>query len=209
MRSQSEFKTDCDASRAHLNDFLDGMLAADQAQTLTMHLKECADCRTEYQALKSTQEMLRVAVVPDSGAARQRVMARFRQSMGTEKATTSIRSTERQEERGLPVVMRLLNARRWRSKLLPWGTAFAAAGVLGFFVLSPFRHTSDLNTMSNQPIVVATAACNPTLPSAADLDQMESAHAIQSFTVQNGNEEQQQETLADANSRLAAVHSRQ
>jgi hypothetical protein len=84
------------------------------------------------------------------------------------------------------------------------GAAVGFATLLLLVAIPQFRRSHRDIIADSQPIVIATAACNAALPTANDLDQMTSAHAIQSLTMQNGNAEMQQETLADANSRLYA-----
>jgi len=188
--------TPCERVQTHLNDFLDGTLAAPQAQVLNLHLQDCPVCRKEYNALKSTQALVRHVAVPEGTAAKRRVMARFRQDI----AMTE--SSNRERSATSPTAY----AARWRARLLPLGTMAAAAILLCLFMLSPLHSRQEPTVLTGTPVFLATADCSPTLPTADDLDQMTSAHAVQSFTVQNGSEELQQEALADANSRLSTAH---
>ena len=184
----------CERAQAHLNDFLDGMLGAAQAQELNAHLQECAVCRDEYHALKATQQLVHDATVPGGAEARQRVMTRFRQAVAPPSGTA------------LPAPPRP-SGMVWPGRLLPYGAAIAATGILCLAALLPFHSGSDKEraVVGERPVIVATASCAAGLPTADNLDQMTSAHAVQSLTVQNGSEEMQQEALADANSRLPSL----
>jgi anti-sigma factor RsiW len=188
--------THCERVQTHLNDFLDGTLAAPRAQELNLHLQDCPACRREYNALKATQALVRHVAVPEGTLAKRRVMARFRQDI----ALADI--THRERSAMSPATY----TARWRTRLLPLGTMAAAAILLCLFMISPLHSRQEPAALTGTPVFLATAACSPTLPTADDLDQMTSAHAVQSFTVQNGSEELQQEALADANSRLSTTH---
>lgn len=72
----------CEYVEAQLNDFLDGTLSAKQATALNEHLESCESCWREYQALKATRQLLRSVAVPDGEEARERVLARFRYTVG-------------------------------------------------------------------------------------------------------------------------------
>lgn len=180
--------TTCEHNQARLNDFLDGTLPAAQAQELNAHLRQCSVCRTEYKALKATQELVRAVAVPDGQAARQRVMARFAQGA---QAQTRVQ----------PSAAQPLSA-FWNRRGLALGLASVGACAL-LFVIRPGGGTSQPSDVyAGKPLMVVTALSSPSLPAASDLDAMTSLHAVQSFTVLNGDEELQQDALADANSRL-------
>lgn len=83
-----------------------------------------------------------------------------------------------------------------------------AAGLLCVYMLPRIHPVSDSVALSDSPILLATASCAPNLPTPDALDQMTSAHAVQSFTIQNGSVELERETLADVNSRLSATPQR-
>jgi hypothetical protein len=185
----------CERAQAHLNDFLDGTLGAAQAQEINAHLQDCAACRDEYHALKTTQELVHNAAVPGGEEARRRVMAHFRQAVAPESGAVLPAS---------PEAVRIA----WRKRLLPYGAAVATAGVLCLAVLVPLHYSNERTTGEKTPVIIATASCTSDLPTADNLDQMASAHAVQSLTVQNGSEEMQQEALADANSRLSSPSTR-
>lgn len=172
---------------AHLNDFLDGTMGAAQAQELNAHLQDCADCRREYRALKATQELVRHAPVADGSKAQTRVMARFRQAVAAPVAN--------------PAPARVAFPMR---RALPLGAAMMTAGALCVVMLPHLYPAAAPVTLPDTPILLATAACTPNLPTPDALDQMTSAHAVQSFTIQNGSVELQRETLADVNSRLSS-----
>ena len=176
---------------AHLNDFLDGTMGAAQAQELNAHLQDCADCRREYRALKATQELIRHAPVADGSKAQTRVMARFRQAVATPVPISAPARVSFSMRRALPL-----------------GAAMMAAGALFMFVLPRLHPAGKPVTTTDTPILLATASCAPNLPTADALDQMTSAHAVQSFTIQNGSVELQRETLADVNSRLSSMPQR-
>jgi hypothetical protein len=178
----------CERIQAHLNDFLDGTLAATEAQELNAHLQECGACRAEYRALKATLELVRGVPAPYDRETRQRVMARFQHEVAP--APTSLGTAPSFQ---LPV---------WRLRLMPFSAAVVTVALLGVIGLPFLRHERPKVPAGDGPIVLTTASCNASLPTADDLDQMVSAHAVQSLTVQNGSEEAQQEALADANSRL-------
>ena len=172
---------------AHLNDFLDGTLGASQAQELNAHLQDCADCRREYRALKATLELVRHAPVADGGEAQTRVMARFQQTVASPAPTPAPQHVAFPMRRAIPL-----------------GAAMMAAGALCVVMLPRLYPAAAPVTTTDTPILLATASCAPNLPTADALDQMTSAHAVQSFTIQNGSVELQRETLADANSRLSS-----
>ncbi len=184
----------CKRVRAHLNDFLDGTLGAEHAQELNAHLLDCGECRGEYRALKATQELIRHAPVVDGDAAQKRVMARFRQTVASPAPAPAITPKPR-------VVFPMRRA-------LPLGAAMMAAGLLCVYMLPRIHPIHDSAALSDSPILPATASCAPNLPTADALDQMTSAHAVQSFTIQNGSVELQRETLADVNSRLSPTPQR-
>jgi len=177
----------CERIQAHLNEFLDGTLGAVQAEELNAHLQECSACRAEYRALKATLEMVRSVTVPDGLESHRRVMARFRQAVTPATEPLPLKPAFR-----LPV---------WRARLVPLGAAAMTVALICLIGLPQLHHERSAPATGG-PIVLATASCTTNLPTADDLDQMVSAHAVQSFTVQNGSEEPQQEALADANSRL-------
>jgi predicted anti-sigma-YlaC factor YlaD len=179
----------CERMQSHLNDFLDGTLGSAQAQVLNAHLQECGECRREYHALHATRDLVRNIAVPDGVEAQQRVMTRFRQQIRTESARVPVTAF------ALPLT--------WRMPVLGFGAAVGVAMAL-LLIFVPRLHTSTRQTsVGNGPIILATAACESTLPTADALDEMTSAHAVQSLSVQNGSEEPEHEALADANSRLS------
>lgn len=184
----------CERVQAHLNDFLDGTLGAGQAQELNAHLHDCGECRREYRALHATRDLVRGVAAPGGIDAQQRVMTRFRQRIRTE----SEREPALAATRALP----------WRSPGLGFGAALGVA--LAFLLIivplifvPRLQATARHDSVSNGPIILATAACESTLPTADALDEMTTAHAVQSLSVQNGSEEPEHEALADANSRLS------
>jgi len=123
--------------------------------------------------------------VPEGEQARGRVLARFRQSV----------AQRTQEQRPA----RALSARRFL--YAPLGIATAATALLAIVAVS--RQTpSTPEGAADAPVIVATSACTEALPTANDLDRMTSLHAVESFTVLSGNEELQQDALADASSRV-------
>lgn len=185
----------CKRVRAHLNDFLDGTLGAEHAQELNAHLLDCGECRSEYRALKATQELVRHAPVADGSAAQKRVMARFRQAVASPDPTPVVP----------PAPPRVVFPIR---RAVPLGAAMMAAGLLCVYMLPRIHPIHESAALSDTPILLATASCAPNLPTADALDQMTSAHAVQSFTIQNGSVELQRETLADVNSRLSTTPQR-
>jgi predicted anti-sigma-YlaC factor YlaD len=206
----------CERIQAHLNDFLDGTLAATEAQELNAHLQECGACRAEYRALKATLELVRGVPAPYDRETRQRVMARFQHEVAP--APTSLGTAPSFQ---LPVWRLRLMCKHQKSAqtclakrltsgcgegtssgLMPFSAAVVTVALLGVIGLPFLRHERPKVPAGDGPIVLTTASCNASLPTADDLDQMVSAHAVQSLTVQNGSEEAQQEALADANSRL-------
>ena len=181
--------TTCEHNQARLNDFLDGTLPAAQAQELNAHLRQCAVCQAEYKALKATQELVRALAVPDGQAARRRVMARF--SQGAQAQTR----VQRRAAQPLSAF--------WNRRGLALGLASVGVCALLYRVKpgSPIA-AQPSEVYAGKPLMVVTALSSPSLPAPGDLDAMTSLHAVQSFTVLNGDEELQQDALADANSRL-------
>jgi anti-sigma factor RsiW len=179
----------CERVQAHLNEFLDGTLGAAQAQELNTHLYDCGACRREYRALQTTRDLLRNMATPGGADARQRVMTRFRQTVTQEaerlQSNVPARSTV------------------WRTPMFRFSAAAGVALLLVFMAMPRPRPADERAAHGGESIIIATAACNSTLPTAGDLDEMTSAHAVQSLTIQNGSEESQHEALADANSRLS------
>lgn len=177
----------CRRSRAGLNDFLDGMLPAVQAQRLTAHLEECEVCRSEYHALRRTQELVRGLRAPDGALSQSRVLARFRSELAA--------VTELEAQR---------SPRSWRGarvRLEIAASAFACAVLLALYAQSRIAPQRSISGT----ITLATAASPAALPTARDLDQMVSLHAVNSFPVLVGNEEMAREALADANADMRDI----
>jgi anti-sigma factor RsiW len=177
----------CERVRAHLNDFLDGTLGAAQAQELNAHLHDCGECRREYRALHATREMVRHVPAPGGERARQRVMKRFREQIAAEAERAS--------------TLAPLRDPLWRRPALGLGAVLAVG--LAIILAPRLRPSAPQSIVGSNPIIIATAACTSALPTADALDEMTSAHAVESLTVQNGSDEAQHEALAEANSRLA------
>jgi anti-sigma factor RsiW len=170
---------DCPRAQAQFNDFLEGTLTAAQSVALMAHLRECRDCAREFQALKATQTLLRGASLPDGEAARDRVMARFRHSVGAATAPEPV----------CPI---------WWRRPLPLGMATAAAALLILLTVLPFTNSGVPNTEASLTGGLESLA----LPSSDEIDNMTALHAAQSASVLNSADELQHEALADANSRL-------
>jgi anti-sigma factor RsiW len=167
----------CDRATALIHDCLDGTLGAEPAVALTAHLQQCPACQREYAALKATQALLRSAPLPDAEPARERVLARFRHTVG---------AMERPRRRPL-----------WTWRPLPVGLATAATLLLFGLATLPWRPAEN-GSLFSETLNVEDAG----LPSAADLDRMASLHAAQSAGVLPAGAELQQDALSDANSRL-------
>lgn len=177
---------ECERAQAHFNDFLDGTLQASEALDLNAHLERCELCTREFHALKRTQELLRGAVVPNGELPRGRVLACFRQSVAV---------APREEKPVTPSIP-------WTVRLMPVGLAAATLALLLFQVHS-LRPTERGHIGNAPPLLTLAAASSTTsLPTSSDLDTMASLHAVQSFTMMDGNEQMQLDALADANSRL-------
>lgn len=170
---------DCNRAQAQINDFLDGTLNASEAVTLMAHLRECAFCDREYRALKTTQTLLQGAAPPDGNEARDRVMARFRHTVGAQTPPEP--------------------ARVWWRNPLPLGlTATAAVALLVLMAILPFNNAE---LAVNEPDTPAERQ-GLSLPSSGEMDNMTALHAVQSVNVLNNDAELNHEALADANSRL-------
>jgi len=164
---------DCERALTLINDFLDGALGAAQSVEVTTHLDRCRSCRREYQALKATLAMLRSARTPPGDEARDRVLARFRQSIAVAPSPS---------------------ARVFRRNFAPVGFgAMVAATALAllFARLQPSMVSSDrLASVSGRP---------DTLPSRADLEQMSVQHTLQSMRAIRDASDGRQSDLADGN----------
>ena len=91
----------------------------------------------------------------------------------------------------------------WNRRGLALGLASLGACALVYMVRPGNPNAAQpLEVYTGKPLMVVTALSSPSLPAPGDLDAMTSLHAVQSFTVLNGDEELQQDALADANSRL-------
>ena len=137
----------CKRVLAHLNNFLDGTVGAEQAQEINAHLRDCGECRREYRALKATQELIRQAPLADGSAAQTRVMARFHQAVA---------STAPQ----FAPPLRVYSIRR----AIPLGAAMMTAGALCLFMLPRLHPANPSVAPSEAPLLLATAACAPNLP---------------------------------------------
>lgn len=169
---------ECNRAQAQINDFLDGTLGASQATALMAHLRDCPECDQEYQELKATQMLLRNAPLSRDEVAQDRIMARFRHTVGA----------QTQPERA--------RIAWWRNPLPLGLAATAVAAFLLMITITPF----DSQVPVTEPI--SSQAASP-LPSVGEMDHMTALHAAQSDDVL-GSDELHQNALADANSRLAA-----
>jgi anti-sigma factor RsiW len=153
-----------------MNDFMDGVLDADQAVMMTGHLRTCETCRREWEALEATRNLLRASRVPEGQSSQKRVMARFRQRTAEE---TFVHA---------PFGRRSW----WRIKAIPLSlaTAGAALGVAGLLFLS-------------QPAPVPPADA---WPSRAEVNRMLTLHAIHSAYLSAGAPELHHYILDEANS---------
>lgn len=178
--------TGCKSIREHLNDFLDGTLSATQAGQVNAHLEACTACRAEFRALKATQELVRHVGTPDGKAAQQRALNRFRAVVNTEVPREPTRS--------------------WMTgpQVFSGMAALGATAVLLFCML---HRTPTVSVEETTAPLLVTAASADALPSASDLDQMTSLHALECLTMHNGNDELPEDALADATSRLRSTGS--
>lgn len=167
-------RVSCADVQAWMNDFMDGVLNADQAVTLTEHLHACQTCRREWEALEATQNLLRAARVPDGQSSRVSVLARFRQRVAD---TTLERAPVRRH-----------SGRRSVAAPLGLATAAAALGLAGLLFLL-------------QPALVPPAS-PPTdaWPSHGEVNRLLTLHAIHSADISVDTPELHRFVLADASS---------
>jgi anti-sigma factor RsiW len=166
-----------------MNDLLDGALDAAHVIALSEHLELCEACREEYRALQQVQRLLQTAPVPDGRAARLRA------------------------EASLKAVIVSTAPRRVHRLLLP---AAASAGLAATALivmilrpgalLPPSARTGA--SIRRPPIEMASSASVAGLPTASELDEMTSLHALESVSVAPGDAGSQQDTLADSTSRV-------
>ena len=78
----------------------------------------------------------------------------------------------------------------------------AAAGLAAITIQLGPRGQMEIDASMMPPLLLASASGSHFLPTALELDEMASLHAVHSFAVAAGDTGDQQETLADANSRL-------
>jgi anti-sigma factor RsiW len=169
----------CDHNLELLSDFLDGKLDAARSVSLSKHLDSCSYCRAEYYALRNTIGMLQSAVVPDGARAQRQALRDLRAAVYTQP-----------------------RQRRWSMnglRLIPAGAVLAASLAWVLVVHNPVRPG---NNASNQDPRIASVAAGHGLPTSFELDEMASQHALHSFAIAAGDAGEDQETLADATSRL-------
>lgn len=167
-------RVSCAEIQAWMNDFMDGLLDADQAMDLTGHLHACKTCQREWKALEATRNLVRAAQLPDSQGSQERVLARFRQRVAGEafdRAPASRRS-----------------GRRIAALPLGLATAAAALGLAGLLFLL-------------QPALVPPASPPADVwPSRDEVNRMLTLHAIHSADITADAPELHHYVLADANS---------
>jgi anti-sigma factor RsiW len=168
----------CTRAKTRLNDYLIGALSGLQAAQLAEHLRECAACRREYEALKTIQAMLRGAVIPSGEAARERVLARFRQAVAVETAPRAA----------------------GRLRLRPVQTMLSVAAAAAVLWIAVLMTASNRAVEPAAPEVPTTQAS--LMPSPGEINEMIALHAAQSPAVLSGRSEAQQDDLAEANARL-------
>jgi anti-sigma factor RsiW len=167
----------CEHNLELLSDFLDGTLDAARSVNLSKHLDTCSYCRAEYHALRNTVGMLESARVPDGTHLQRQALINLRNA----------------------VVAPALPRRSLAGFRLAAAT-FAAAALAAITIQLGPRSPIDVSNVP--PSLVAEATGAHSLPTAFDLDEMASLHAVHSFAVAAGDAGDQQETLADATSRL-------
>jgi anti-sigma factor RsiW len=170
----------CNHMREQFSEFLDGTLDSGRSVALKAHLEECMECRREYNALKSTVAMLRSSAVPDGIHEQRRMLTNLRASLRTETPRNRFA--------------------RYRMGLVPITGAIAAS--LVWLIMS---HSPILPPNSGDDLQQLVAQTTPRsgLPTSSELDEMASLHAVHSFAIAAGDAGEQQETLADATSRLS------
>jgi anti-sigma factor RsiW len=168
---------ECTRSQHRLNDLLDGLLSAAECIRLGEHLRTCRGCRDEFDALRKTVHLLRHATTPSDDGARDRVLRRFRT------AAVAVRPQRR----------------LWIApRLVPVGlgaTLAALAAVMMFVNLTP---TSELP----EPARLAVSMHAEPLPTPAEQDRLTAQHAATSSAVLGVNDEEQQDAISDASSRV-------
>lgn len=174
----------CEHYIDQLSDFLDGTLDSTRSIALSAHMEECSHCRREYNALRNTLNLLHSAVVPDGVQEHRYVLAKLRSSISTEAAST----------RRTP-----LSGFRFAAASL--AAAVLLAVVLGRYSLVSFESPVVRGNVQDN-LIVSTATAN-NLPTSSELDEMATLHAVQSIAVSAGDGGDQQDTLADATSRLS------
>jgi predicted anti-sigma-YlaC factor YlaD len=170
----------CNHMREQLSDFLDGTLDSGRSVVLTAHLEECMECRREYNALKSTVDMLRSSAVPDGIHAQRRALTNLRATLRAEAPQKQFAG--------------------FRISLVPITGVIAAT--LVWLIVSRSPSLPPNNGYDPQQLVAQTTPKSG-LPTSFELDEMASRHAVHSFAIAAGDAGEQQETLADATSRLS------
>jgi anti-sigma factor RsiW len=168
----------CEHNQELLSDFLDGKLDAARSVSLSEHLDVCSECRSEYHALRNTVALLKSAPTPD-GAHFQRLAL-----LNLRNATVTDASVSRRLFTGIRLA-----------------AATLAAAALAALTIQLSPHVQITEGIV-PPQLITTRSNAHTLPTAFELDEMASLHAVHSFAVAAGDAGDQQDTLADANSRI-------
>lgn len=167
----------CERTREQLHSFIDGVLDAAQTVEMSAHLELCPSCLRELQALKATVALVRAAPAPDGRYAKQRALITLQNAVVAPSTPHGAFHAP-----------------------LRWATASLAMATL---LLLTFHPGSDPGISVPLPSIRHIAAGGGKgLPTSDELDEMASLHAVHSIAVATGDEGIQQETLADANSRL-------
>ncbi len=172
--------SNCEPNIELLSDFLDGTLDAARSISLSKHLDSCSNCRAEYHALRNTVTMLQSSSVPNGDRAQRRALINMRNA----------------------VVADAPPAKRRYAGIRLAAATLAAGGLAAITIQLGPRTTINSGSALNPPLLLASRSASHSLPTAVELDEMASLHAVQSFAVAAGDAGDQQETLADANSRL-------
>ena len=155
----------CERLQAQLNSFLDGELDSTHSVSLSAHLDDCPDCRSELAALKATRSLLRETSVPDGRQAQRQALALLRNAVAVERATP-------------------LRQFRWQGVFASAAATALLAAVMVHYAF-PMRPQGALR---QKPLMLASSVGANGLPSTDELDEMTSLHAAQSFAVPAGDD---------------------
>lgn len=168
--------TNCIKVQGLLPDYIAGRTSATDSVLVAEHLDRCAVCKLELRRVRSAINVLRSMPAPDVAPARYRALTDLRRAVHMQP------TRRRMDGLGRSAIMAVAT-----SCILMW-LAFSTS------------HRTEVPAI-HEEIEIVTAAHKNALPSADELDAMESMHAVQSISATADDCGVQQETLADATSR--------